>query len=135
MAATGSSITVFLDFLNTTGISIFSGVNDIVNDAMRQTYMLKYFMAGKTAHELLQGGSTINDDIYLSPKLHPTAFSEPPAGALPTLRRMTKPVLAPQCLPARSESRDGPLVSRAKMPGRSPAPSSLSGIPVVVLPA
>ncbi len=66
MAATGSSITVFLDFLNTTGISIFSGVNDIVNDAMRQTYMLKYFMAGKTAQELLQGGSTINDDIYLT---------------------------------------------------------------------
>lgn len=61
----GSPLEVFTDFVNSTGPAILTGPEQIVNDVTRQTWTISRFMRGKSMNEMIQGGETIRDNIYL----------------------------------------------------------------------
>ncbi len=61
----GSSIDVFTDYMVSTGPSFLTGPEDIVNDAVKTTYTLPRFIFGKSMREMIQGGNSIKDNIFL----------------------------------------------------------------------
>lgn len=61
----GSAIDVFTDFVLSTGPAFLTGPEDIVNDAVKNTYTLPRFIFGKTMREMVQGGNSVKDNIFL----------------------------------------------------------------------
>ena len=59
----GSALSTFNDFMNNTGPAFLTSASDIVNEAVKNNYMLRRFMRGKGPTETIQGGSTIKDTI------------------------------------------------------------------------
>ena len=59
----GSALNTFNDFMDTTGPSYLSGADQIVNEAVKNNYLLRRFMRGKGPSETIQGGSKIKDTI------------------------------------------------------------------------
>ena len=70
----GSAIDVFNDFMLSTGPSFLTGPEDIVNDAVKNTYILARFIYGKTMSEMIQGGNSIKDNIFLAADSNATNY-------------------------------------------------------------
>jgi len=64
----GSALDTFNDFMDSTGPSFLTGPGDIVNEAVKNNYLLRRFLRGKGPSETLQGGSTIKDSILFDEK-------------------------------------------------------------------
>ena len=58
-----SALSTFTDFVNTTGPSFLTSAEDVVNEACKNNYLLRRFMAGGGPSESAQGGSKIKDTI------------------------------------------------------------------------
>lgn len=64
--AGGTSLSLFTEFVNITGPTYMTGPRDVVNDAQKTNYgTLGYMLRGQGMSDVLQGGATINDYIYL----------------------------------------------------------------------
>lgn len=63
--AGGSAIEVFTDFMLSTGPAFLRGPEDIVNDAVKNTWTLPRFIYGKSMKDMIQGGNSIKDNIFL----------------------------------------------------------------------
>lgn len=61
----GNPLPGFTDFWKSTGPSIFSGPDEILNELTLNTYSLGPFLAGREMGDMLQGGSFIQDSIQL----------------------------------------------------------------------
>lgn len=59
----GSALSTFNDFMDNTGPTFLTSATDIVNEAVKNNYLLRRFMRGKGPSETCQGGSTIKDTI------------------------------------------------------------------------
>ena len=58
-----STMSTFTTFMNITGPSFLTGPQDIVNEAVKQTYILGRFLRGSDMSRVLQGGSDIRDSV------------------------------------------------------------------------
>lgn len=61
----GSALSTFTDFVNGTGPSYLTSAEDVVNEAVKRTYLLSRWLKGRDIAEVVQGGRTIKDDIML----------------------------------------------------------------------
>ena len=59
----GTALENFTDFVKATGPIYISGPDKLVNEAVKQSYVLDRFLRGRGSDEVVQGGETINDDI------------------------------------------------------------------------
>ena len=59
----GSALSTFNDFMTATDSAILTSADSIVNEAVKQNYLLKRFLKGRGPQEILQGGKTIKDQI------------------------------------------------------------------------
>lgn len=59
----GSPLTTFTDFVNATGPSFITGPDDVLNEAVKQSYLLGRFLKGADKSKVLSGGSTIKDQV------------------------------------------------------------------------
>jgi hypothetical protein len=57
------SMSTFSSFMNATGPSFLTGPEDVVNEAVKQTYILGRFLRGADMAATLQGGSDIRDSL------------------------------------------------------------------------
>lgn len=62
----GSPLSSFTDFVTTTGPAYLTSKEDVINDALKQSYYWSRFIRGKGMDELVQGGSSIKDDILFN---------------------------------------------------------------------
>ncbi len=60
----GQQLTAYLDLVNRTGSGVFSSKEDIVNDAVKNTYGISPFLRGKGINELFKGGKNITDEWF-----------------------------------------------------------------------
>ena len=60
----GTPLEVFDDFMLSTGPAIFSGPEELINEATKNTYILSRFLRGKDMSAVVQGGSKIRDQIF-----------------------------------------------------------------------
>ena len=58
-----STMSTFTTFMNVTGPSFLTGPEDIVNEAVKQTYLLGRFLKGGDMGRILQGGTDIRDSV------------------------------------------------------------------------
>jgi len=64
--AGGTSLNLFTEFVDITGPTYLTGPKDVVNDAQKTNYgTLGYMLRGQGMSDVLQGGATINDYVYL----------------------------------------------------------------------
>lgn len=61
-----SSMAGYLDYVNNTAPAFLSDVDELINEAQRQTYGLRWLLRGRKAKELLQGGETIRETALTS---------------------------------------------------------------------
>ena len=59
----GSALSTFNDFMTATDSTILTSADSIVNEAVKQNYLLRRFLKGRGPQEILQGGKTIKDQI------------------------------------------------------------------------
>ena len=59
----GSALSVFNDFMTATDSAVLTSPDSIVNEAVKNNYLLRRFMKGRGPEEVLQGGKTIKDQI------------------------------------------------------------------------
>jgi len=59
----GSALSVFNDFMTATDSAILTNADSIVNEAVKNNYLLRRFLRGKSSSQILQGGKTIKDQI------------------------------------------------------------------------
>lgn len=59
----GSALEVFDDFAFATDYSILRGPRDLVNEAVKNSYLLRRFLRGNDYSDVIQGGRTIRDQI------------------------------------------------------------------------
>ncbi len=59
----GSALETFTDFVKSTGPAFLKGPEDVINEAVKNTYVLPRFITGKDMSEMIQGGAEIKDDI------------------------------------------------------------------------
>jgi hypothetical protein len=59
----GSALSTFNDFVNSTGPSFLTSAEDVVNEAVKKNYLLRRFLKGQDTARIIQGGSTIKDEI------------------------------------------------------------------------
>ena len=59
----GSALSTFNDFMTATDSAILTSADSIVNEAVKQNYLLRRFLKGRGQQEILQGGKTIKDQI------------------------------------------------------------------------
>lgn len=78
-----SALSVFTAFMNTTGPSFLTGPEDIVNEAVKQTYLLGRFLRGADMARTLQGGTDIRDTIMFDEQ-STFQFYQPNATFAPT---------------------------------------------------
>lgn len=62
----GSALSLFGDILASTGSAIYSGADELVNAVSKNTYLLKRFTMGRDMSEVIQGGKSIKDEIFLT---------------------------------------------------------------------
>jgi hypothetical protein len=65
VASGGAALSQFIDFFRTTGPLILTRAEDVVNEATLRTYVLSQILGSSDMFEMLQGGETIRDDIFL----------------------------------------------------------------------
>ena len=58
-----SALSTFNDFVNVTGPAFLTSAEDVVNEAVKNNYILRRFIRGKNPSDIIQGGSTIRDTI------------------------------------------------------------------------
>jgi hypothetical protein len=58
-----SALSTFTDFVDTTGPAFLTSAEDVVNEAVKNNYLLRRFMRGKGPSETVQGGASIKDTI------------------------------------------------------------------------
>lgn len=63
---TGSALEVFTDFMTVTGPAFLKGPEDVINEAVKNTYTLPRFIEGKSMSDMLQGGNSIKDTIFFN---------------------------------------------------------------------
>ena len=61
----GAALSTFNDFMTATGPAIYTGPQAVVNEAVRQNYLLRRFLRGKEGTSVIQGGQKIKDMIML----------------------------------------------------------------------
>ena len=61
----GAALSTFNDFMTATGPAIYTGPEQVVNEAVRQNYLLRRFLRGKEGTSVCQGGTKIKDSIIL----------------------------------------------------------------------
>ena len=54
----------FADFISATDSAILTSSDSIVNEAVKNNYLLRRFMKGRGPQEILQGGKSIKDQIF-----------------------------------------------------------------------
>jgi len=59
----GTALANFNDFMKVTGPRYLSSAEDVINEAVKNTYILGRFLKGKGTDVSVQGGKTINDAI------------------------------------------------------------------------
>jgi hypothetical protein len=59
----GTALANFNDFMKVTGPRYLSSAEDVINEAVKNTYILGRFLKGKGTDVSIQGGKTINDSI------------------------------------------------------------------------
>lgn len=59
----GSALSVFNDFMTATDSAILTSADSIVNEAVKNNYLLRRFLRGKSDSQILQGGKSIKDQI------------------------------------------------------------------------
>lgn len=59
----GLALPSFTDFFTNTGPAFLTGVNEVINEAQKQTYVLGKLLKGRGMDEVVQGGRTIDDTI------------------------------------------------------------------------
>lgn len=64
-ASGGAALSTFLDFFRTTGPLIYTSAEDVVNELTLNTYLLSRIMGSSEMEDMVQGGESIRDDIYL----------------------------------------------------------------------
>lgn len=63
MPTGGSPLTVFNDFMSTTGPAVLTGPDSFINEASKRNYMLSRFLGEDEMGEMIQGGDEIIDFI------------------------------------------------------------------------
>lgn len=61
----GSAIATFNDFIATTGPAYVRGPDDVVNEAVKNSYILRRFLKGSDMAKVIRGGANIKDAIIL----------------------------------------------------------------------
>lgn len=61
----GTALQSFTTFAQSEGEAWFTGVDEVVNDVGKNTYTIPRLHAGLNAEDMIQGGETIRDIIYL----------------------------------------------------------------------
>jgi hypothetical protein len=61
----GSALSTFNDFVDTTGPSFLTSARGIVNEAVKNTYLLSRFLRGRPDAHILKGGRVIRDTLLL----------------------------------------------------------------------
>lgn len=61
----GSAISTFNDFVATTGPAYVRGPDDVVNEAVKNSYILRRFLKGSDMAKVIRGGANIKDAIIL----------------------------------------------------------------------
>ena len=59
----GSTLSTFTDFMNSTGPAFLTSAEELINEAVKNKYLLRRFLKGSDMTRTLQGGSTIKDEI------------------------------------------------------------------------
>ena len=59
----GSALSTFNDFMKVTGPRYLSSAEDVINEAVENTYVLSRFLRGRGMDKVIQGGKTINDVV------------------------------------------------------------------------
>jgi hypothetical protein len=59
----GTSISNFTDFVKFTGPAYFTSAEKFLNEAIKQTYSMPRFLKGRGLDKVIQGGSSIKDDV------------------------------------------------------------------------
>lgn len=59
----GSALSTFNDFVDVTGPSFITNARGVVNEAVKQTYLLGRFLRGRSDSQILSGGRVIRDTI------------------------------------------------------------------------
>ena len=61
--AAGSPLSTFNDFVDVTGPAFITSARGIVNEAVKNTYLLGRFLRGRPDSQILSGGRVIRDTI------------------------------------------------------------------------
>ena len=59
----GTALANFNDFMKVTGPRYLSSAEEVINEAVKNTYILGRFLKGKGMDVSIQGGKTINDSV------------------------------------------------------------------------
>lgn len=59
----GSALSTFNDFMNSTGPAFLTSAEDLVNEAVKNKYLLRRFLKGSDMARTIQGGQKIKDEI------------------------------------------------------------------------
>ena len=59
----GTALANFNDFMKVTGPRYLSSAEEVINEAVKNTYILGRFLKGKGMDTSVQSGKTINDSI------------------------------------------------------------------------
>lgn len=63
----GVTVSAFTETVRLTGPTVFTGPRSVINDAQKNNYGTQsYLMRGQSMSDVVQGGTTIVDDIYLA---------------------------------------------------------------------
>ncbi|QDP54751.1 MAG: hypothetical protein GOVbin2833_40 [Prokaryotic dsDNA virus sp.] len=62
----GTALSNFNDFMAATGPRYLTSAEDVINEAVKNTYVLSRFLKGKGMDKVIQGGKTINDVVMFS---------------------------------------------------------------------
>ena len=61
----GTALANFNDFMAATGPRYLSSAEDVINEAVKNTYVLSRFLRGRGTDKVIQGGKTINDVVLM----------------------------------------------------------------------
>jgi len=61
----GAALEVFDDFVLATGPANLTGPESVINDATKNSPFLKHLLSGSSMSEMLQGGESIKDELFL----------------------------------------------------------------------
>ncbi len=64
----GSALTTFNDFMTATGPTFLTSADDVVNEAVKNSYILKRFLKGADRTKVVQGGTKIKDSLMFDEK-------------------------------------------------------------------